>query len=130
IVLTSVLRLHLRWGQGLHRGLTFLSCAFLGAAVGSLFNDPEELLHIERLREISARAGGHKSFDLARSSIRADDHDRYVAGGVIELEAREDLPTRQIGKEQVEQDDIERVLARDIVPKIAFHCSGAMWRYI
>src|SRR5450830_1245603 len=37
-----------------------------------LFDNSEELLHIERLGQISARARGHKTVDLTRGNISAN----------------------------------------------------------
>src|ERR1700731_2121381 len=109
------------------KGPYLSSRAFLRAAAGSGFLDhPEEFLHIERFRKVSARAGGHEAFDLARGSIRADYHYGDVTGRLIALETGEDFPSRQIGQVEVEQNDIGRMLAGELDAKLSLHCGDEL----
>src|ERR1700682_1392340 len=57
-----------------------------------LFDNSEELLHVERLGQISARARGHETLDLIRGDISADHYHRYLPRSDIALEARDHFP--------------------------------------
>ena len=75
-----------------------------------LVDDVEELLQVERLRQVVVDAGVAEPTSLPRRRVGREDHDRDVDGPRIALEPLEHLEAVDVGEVDVEQDEVRAVL--------------------
>src|SRR5919201_3028644 len=85
------------------------------------FNRVEELNDVDRLGQIRAGAGRHQSFDLPGSGVGTDHYNWYTPGCIVPLQFCKYLPAGHIWKMQIEQNEIRRMLSREIERKAALH---------
>ena len=70
------------------------------------FQDPEEIIRVERLADVLVRAGLERPEPVRAERSSRDDHDGDVPGGCGPAERREDGEAIDPGHHEVERDDV------------------------